>query len=80
MKKEQLLTDLSDEQCEKVVGGVGIGNLSGAGSSAGVQGWFGNGAGPPDPTDNGLFGAGFMPGYMTTPSGNVIWIPTKPAP
>ena len=36
MKKEQLLTDLTDEQCEKVVGGVGRGD---AGPGAGVRGW-----------------------------------------
>jgi hypothetical protein len=37
MKKKQLLTDLTDEQCEKVVGGVGAGTTGG--NSAGVRGW-----------------------------------------
>ena len=74
MKEEQLLIDLSDEQCEKVVGGVGIGDTPG--SSAGVQGWFGDGEGPPDPSDHGLFGAGKVPGSMTAgKSGNNIIIP-----
>ncbi len=55
MKNEQLLIDLSDEQCEKVVGGVGAGPFPGAGSA----GWFG---GPPG-SGHGLFGAdqGFGP-------------------
>ena len=75
MKKEQLLTDLNDEQCEKVVGGVGIGATPG--SSAGVAGWFGNGGPPEDDSDNGLFGAGKWPGSMTAgKSGNNIIIPT----
>ena len=74
MKKKQLWIDLSDEQAEKVVGGVGIG--ADPGSSAGVQGWFGDGEGPPDPSDHGLFGAGKMPGSMTAgKSGNNIIIP-----
>jgi len=68
MKKKQLLTDLTDEQCEKVVGGVGIG--ASPGESAGVAGWFGNGP-------HGLFGAGKTPGSMTAgKSGNNIIIPT----
>jgi len=37
MKKKQLLIDLSDEQCEKVVGGVGRGTTGG--NSAGFAGW-----------------------------------------
>ena len=68
MKNEQLLIDLSDEQCEKVVGGVGIG--ADPGSSAGVQGWFGDG-------DHGLFGADKSPGNLLAgKSGNNIIIPT----
>ena len=74
MRKEKLLTELTDEQCEKVVGGVGIGATPG--SSAGFAGWFGNGAPPPGPEDNGLFGAGKVPGSMTAgKSGNNIIIP-----
>ena len=72
-----LWNDLTDEQSEKLVGGVGIGATPGM--SAGVQGWFGNGEGPPDPSDHGLFGAGFVPGGMTAGgSGNNIIVPTKP--
>ena len=74
MKEEQLLIDWSDEQCEKVVGGVGIGATPG--TSAGVQGWFGDGEGPPDPSDHGLFGAGFMPAHIDAgKSGNRIIVP-----
>ena len=55
MKKKQLLTELTDEQCEKVVGGVGVGPKPGAG----INGWFG---GSPPGNDTGLAGsAGFMP-------------------
>ena len=57
MRKEQLLTDLTDEQCEKVVGGVGIGATPE--TSAGVNGWFGgpNRSG----IERGLNHAGFTP-------------------
>ena len=56
MKNEQLLTDLTDEQCEKVVGGVG--RLFGEGgpggpAGAGEAGWFGGPTG-----DHGLLSAG----------------------
>ena len=53
MKKKPLLTELTDEQCEKVVGGVGRGD---SGPGAGVNGW---GDGPTGST--GLFSAGFTP-------------------
>ena len=45
MKREQLFTDLSDEQSEKVVGGVGA-RVEGVGhpvAGAGVNGWGGLG-------------------------------------
>ena len=68
MKKQQLWIDLSDEQSEKLVGGVGIG--ASPGSSAGVQGWFGDGG-------HGLFGAGKTPGNLLAGnSDNNIIIPT----
>ena len=83
-EKNALWNDLTDEQSEKLVGGVGVctdhDSDCGAGGSAGVQGWFGNG-GPPanNPANHGLFGAGFAPGSMIAGgSGNKIIIPTKP--
>ncbi len=54
--KNELFTDLNDDQAEKVVGGVGRGASPGA--SAGVNGWFGG----PSAGTNGLFRAGFTPG------------------
>ena len=75
MKKEQLLMDLTDEQCEKVVGGVGITGDGFAMAGAGTQGWFGNGSGPPDPSDNGLTRAGFLPGTMKMAGPNHIMVP-----
>ena len=77
MKEEQLLMDLTDEQCEKVVGGVGILGPNFAGAGAGTQGWFGNGAGPPDPTDNGLTRAGFTPGNKMFAGPNEIMVPGR---
>ena len=61
MKKE-LWVELSDEQSEKVVGGVGSGSFPGAG----VNGWSGNGHG------GGLFHAGFSPGTQNTAG---VWVP-----
>ena len=70
MKNGQLLMDLTDEQCEKVVGGVGIGNSPP--ESAGFIGWFGDG-------DHGLFGAGRVPAHIEAgESGNII-IVSEPA-
>ena len=59
--REVLLTDLSDEQCEKVVGGVGAGGFPGAGAA----GWNGDGS-------HGLFGAGqgFFPTQVATGKSN----------
>ena len=76
MKNEQLLIDLSDEQCEKVVGGVGrLGGGQGGGAGAGTQGWFGNGSPPPDGSNNGLDGAGFTPGDMNSHSAVGVMVP-----
>ena len=69
MNHKQLWTDLSDEQCQKVVGGVGFGEPPGAG----VNGWNGNG------NDAGLkFAAGFdAPGvaYEAGASGVIVTRP-----
>ena len=63
MKNEQLLMDLTDEQCEKVVGGVGrAGGGQGGGAGAGTAGWFGNGP-------NGLFGSGQFSGPVLGDAG-----------
>jgi len=70
MKKEQLFTELSDEQAEKVVGGVGVGATPGAG----INGW---GAGGPA-AGHGLINAGFSaPGDQMSPgvSGLDVTVP-----
>ena len=77
MKKQKLFTALTDEQSEKVVGGVGQGEAI---AGAGTQGWFGNGSGPPDPSDNGLFGSGQFSGPVPKSpgkSGITVWNPNK---
>jgi len=71
MKKKQLLTDLTDEQCEKVVGGVGRGSTPG--SSAGFFGW---GTSPNQSAGtNGLFRAGFTPGDANPNSAVPVIVP-----
>ena len=73
MKKKQLLTDLTDEQCEKVVGGVGRVLAGGSPAGAGVAGWFGGPTGT-----HGLASAGFTPPPATnpnTPLGVVVKVP-----
>ena len=77
MKNEQLLMDLTDEQCEKVVGGVGVQGDRFAGAGAGTQGWFGNGGPPPDGSNNGLDGAGFTPGNLMRAGPNMIMVPGR---
>ena len=70
MKKKELFRDLSDEQAEKVVGGVGAGARPGAG----INGWFGG----PSAGTNGLINAGFSPGTAITktlPSGVMVTVP-----
>lgn len=56
MTNDKLFVDLSDDQAEKVVGGVGI-TTNGAGSSAGFFGWGTNPKSAERPT--GLINAGF---------------------
>ena len=72
MKNEQLLIDLSDDQCEKVVGGAGRGEESGPGTSAGFVGWFG---GPPG-SGHGLISAGHSPTSFNPNSGVTVWVPS----
>ena len=74
MKNKQLWSDLSNDECRNVVGGVGIGDTPG--ESAGVNGW----GAPPNPSaGHGLFSAGFIPGHMTAgESGNTIIIAVRP--
>ncbi len=77
MKNERLLVDLSDEQCEKVVGGVGAGEVI---AGAGTQGWFGRGSSPGDPNNTGLIGSGQFIGpasLSTGASGITVWSPNK---
>ncbi len=80
MKNEQLLMDLTDEQCEKVVGGVGrlFGEGGpGGGAGAGEAGWFGG------PTGNhGLLfsaGQGFWPFPAVTHGSVTVAHPNKGA-
>ncbi len=73
IKKKQLLTELTDEQCEKVVGGVGR-DLGGPGAGAGTNAW-----GPPTPfnpsgnPNAGLF-KNFTPG-MNPNSAVTVFVP-----
>jgi len=77
MKKEQLFTNLSDEQSEKVVGGSGR-DLGDPGAGAGTNAW---GAGTPfNPSGNpnaGLF-KNFTPG-MNGNSAVTVFVPVKRA-
>ena len=69
-EKKDLWVELSDEQSEKVVGGVGSGNPPGAG----INGWFGG----PSAGTNGLINAGFSaPGSAGSPgqSGITVTVP-----
>ena len=73
-EKTSLWDDLTDEQSEKLVGGVGAGPTPGAGEN----GWFGDGGPPPGPEDHGLIGAGFTPpGVQISPgvSGLNVTVP-----
>ena len=75
MKKKQLLTDLTDEQCEKVVGGSGR-DLGGPGAGAGTNAW---GAGTPfNPSGNPNAGLrkNFVPG-MNENSHVDVFVPVK---
>ena len=72
MNKKQLWIDLSDEQAEKVVGGVG----AGPGPGAGINGWFGG----PSAGTNGLINAGFNAPGVKTLRGNSGIAVTSPGP
>ena len=75
MKNEKLFVDLSDEQSEKVVGGVGVGDAPGAG----IAGWFGNGNAADG--DQGLVGAGFTaPGVQHTPGSTSLTVTIPQVP
>jgi hypothetical protein len=75
MKKEQLFTDLNDEQAEKVVGGVGrVGGGLGGGAGAGTNGW---GAGGTPSAGHGLIGSGNFappPPASSDAGPNVDWV------
>jgi len=69
--KNELFTDLNDDQAEKVIGGVGQG--SSPGSSAGFFGW---GTSPNQSAGaNGLFRAGFTPGDKNMNSAVPVIVP-----
>ena len=75
MKNKQLLTDLTDEQCEKVVGGVGR-DIGRPGAGAGTNAW---GAGSPfNPSGNPNAGLAknFEPGMNGNSHGSVF-VPVK---
>ena len=73
MKKKELFTDLSDEQTEKVVGGVGSGPAPGAGAN----GWGGTTLFNP----SGNLNAGLQPrGFKPTNNANAavnVTVPRK---
>ncbi len=81
MKKKELFKDLSDEQAEKVVGGVGrvLDGGPGTGAGAGVNGW---GAGGTPSEGHGLLSAGFSGPPGANPNvaaaGVVVKIPGSP--
>ena len=75
MKKQQLWIDLSDEQAEKVVGGVGR-DLGDPGAGAGTNAWgFGT---PFNPSGNPNAGLrkNFVPGENGNSNGTVF-VPVK---
>jgi len=75
MKKEQLFTELSDEQAEKVVGGVGRGPGPGAGANA----WGAGSPFNPSGNDNAGLLKNFPPGPgMNANSAVEVFIPVKP--
>ena len=77
MKNKQLLMDLTDEQCEKVVGGNGR-DLGDPGAGAGTNAW---GAGTPfNPSGNPNAGLwkNFTPG-MNENSNGTVFVPVKRA-
>ena len=75
MTNEKLFVDLSDDQAEKVVGGVGVGV---GGGSTGFFGWGtspNQSAGP-----NGLINAGFKPPGVTKTVGHNDITVSSPGP
>jgi hypothetical protein len=75
MKKEQLFTELSDEQAEKVVGGVGVqGGGQGGGAGAGTNGW---GAAGTVSEGGGLCHAGFFGFVFVSHGGVTVSHPSK---
>ena len=75
MKKKQLLIDLNDEQCEKVVGGSGR-NLGNPGAGAGTNAWgAGTDFNPSGNANAGLF-KNFTPG-MNENSAVAVFVPVK---
>lgn len=68
-------TDLSDEQAEKVIGGVGVVKEGSYTFGEGFYGWFG-GPNHMDPADHkGLINAGFSPGTFADAGPNTISLP-----
>ena len=75
MKNERLLVELTDEQCEKVVGGAGR-DLGDPGAGAGTNAWgFGT---PFNPSGNENAGLrkNFVPG-MNPNSAVDVFVPVK---
>ena len=70
--KYEAWEELSDQQCEMVVGGVGSGPFPGAGKNGwGIPGTPSGG--------HGLFSAGFVPGPLEAGnSGQTITVPGRP--
>ena len=72
MKKKELFKDLSDEQAEKVVGGVGRVFPGGPTPGAGINGW---GAPGTPSAGGGLISAGFTPpGVLKSPGASGIMV------
>ena len=73
--QKKLWTDLSDEQAQSVVGGVGVVQEGGSVFGAGFYGWIG-GANHLNPEDHkGLITAGFTPGTYMDAGPNSISLP-----
>jgi len=75
MKKKQLLIDLTDEQCEKVVGGAGR-DLGGPGAGAGTNAWGFPTPFNPSGNPNAGLAKNFMPGKNPNSNGDVF-VPVK---
>ena len=75
MKKKQLLTELTDEQCEKVVGGVGR-HFGGMNAGAGSNAWGLPSPFNPSGNPNAGLGKNFTPG-MNDNSNGTVFVPAK---